>query len=139
MTDTESIVLEALHAAAANGEPCPTNVELANIIGCKSISTAAKAVQSLEVRGRIIVQRFVHARVVTIVGAGVATATTPDGMKYFRTIGPRHEPRIDPTRQAIRRDACSFCGVRAEIGCNCRPRAQGLTVLRGRLPQEIPA
>lgn len=139
---SESTVLAILQAAAIAGDICPTNAELCNLLGCKSVSTPARLIDNLEKSGRIIVQRFINSRVVTIVGTEYATAFTGGSIAHGRNarpIGANNEPRIDAEMQSIRRDPCSFCGVNPVVGCACKPRSQALTVLRGRPPQEIAA
>lgn len=143
MNPTEKIIFAAIKAAAREGRVCPTNVELGMLLDCKSIGTPSKAIQTLERDGHIIVQRFNSARLVTFPGAdGLSTAdpflTTRAASKRIDHVGRGRAARDDFT--AARPDACSFCGMRPDIAaCSCKPRATGITVLRGRLPQGMAA
>lgn len=143
MSPTEKTVLVAIKAAAREGRVCPTNGELGKLLDCKSIGTPSKAIQMLEAGGHIIVQRFNNARIVTFPGAdGLSTAdpflATRAGLNAINHVGRGRAVRDDFV--AARPDACSFCGTRPDVGtCSCKPRAQGITVLRGRVPQGIAA
>lgn len=143
MTPTEKTVFTAIKAAAREGRVCPTNVELGKLLDCKSIGTPSKAMQMLEAAELIIVQRFNNARIVTFPGAdGLSTAdpflSTRAGLRQIEHVGRGRAAREDFT--AARPDACSFCGMRPDVAaCGCKPRSQGITVLRGRLPREIAA
>ena len=72
--DEQTICFRMLEWAARNGEPCPTNAQIAFMIGKRSMSTAAAYVNQLETAGLIAVERGSCARVVTIVASGKKTA-----------------------------------------------------------------
>lgn len=146
MTPVEHTVLRLLKKAAAEGRICPTNSELAAAAGIKSLSGPARAMQLLEADGHIIVQRFTASRIVTIVGTGLATADPFDTLNQRRTTHLRlgrpagaHGDAVSPATRA-RPDACPCCGTRPDVArCDCKPRTTGITVLRGRIPQELAA
>lgn len=143
MSPTEKTIFAAIKAAAREGRVCPTNVELGMLLDCRSIGTPSKAIQNLERDGHIIVQRFNSARLVTFPGAdGLSTAdpflSTRAGSKAIAHVGRGRAARDDFT--AARPDACSFCGMRPDVAsCTCKPRATGITVLRGKLPRDLAA
>lgn len=146
MTPTEKTIFAAIKAAAREGRECPSNTELGMLLDCRSFGTPSKAIQTLERDGHIIVQRYSNARIVTFPGAdGLSTAdpfatarATHAGNSRAAHVGRGRAARDNFT--AARPDACSFCGMRPDIAaCTCKPRATGITVLRGRMPQEIAA
>lgn len=148
MSPTEKTIFAAIKAAAREGRVCPTNVELGMLLDCRSIGTPSKAIQNLERDGHIIVQRFNSARLVTFPGAdGLSTAdpflSTRAGSKRIDHVGGGRTGGTRALRDdftAARPDACSFCGMRPDVAaCSCKPRATGITVLRGKLPRDLAA
>ncbi len=140
MTGVDRIVYDAVKAAAREGRVCPTNAQLFALLDCKSPGTPSAAISRLEAQGLIIVQRFNSARIVTFPGPQGLTTADPfatikrDGRDIAhvgRGPAPRHVATARP-------DPCSFCGIRPDVArCTCRPRATGITVLRGRLPATL--
>ena len=148
MTPTEKTVYAAIKAAAHEGRICPSNVELGMLLDCRSKGTPSAAIAALERDGHIIVQRFNSARLVTFPGAdGLSTAdpflSTRAGSKRIAHVGGGRTGGMRALRDdftAARPDACSFCGMRPDIAaCGCKPRATGITVLRGKLPRDLAA
>jgi len=83
-----SDALESLYgwlcACAAAGEACPTNAEIADRFGRKSVSSAARLVSILEKQGRITVTRTNVARTVTITATGARTAEMESAGRHGR-------------------------------------------------------
>lgn len=67
-------MLQILAGAAALGERCPTNNEIAAALNLSSVSGPVKIVHNLEADGLIKVDRFAAGRIVTIVATGQSTA-----------------------------------------------------------------
>lgn len=122
-----SAALEAIEQAAENNLPCPTNEELALVLGGRA-NTACEALQRLESQGVITVERFTRYRIVTICETGKQTAapTGPfmpsTGIAEHRLIAERRLALIaerDRLADQLRthRDPCPMCGVRADYGC----------------------
>lgn len=118
MTPKEQIVLDALTAAAAAGEPCPTNAELSRMIGAQSDAAASGYVRSLEQRGLIAVGRFARARRVTIVATQQSTAWPNNTAPHWRA-GPqvggdpwRRESTAAPALSAQPQHWCAQCDRR---------------------------
>lgn len=74
LTNSELIVFAAIKAAARNGEPCPSNMDLAALLDCSSIATPCRALKGLEAKGFVTVERYQHSRQVFIGGTDLATA-----------------------------------------------------------------
>lgn len=68
--------LRILEAAANNGTECPSNADLADMLGYAAPNKASGVVSLLEAMGFIKVQRGRRNRVVTIVKTGARTAGT---------------------------------------------------------------
>ncbi len=58
-------VVEMIAAAAAAGEPCPSNAAICGRLGYASVSTAARMLQMAESHGLVTVERGLSARVVS--------------------------------------------------------------------------
>lgn len=145
MTPTEKTIFTAIKAAARDGRICPSNGELGMLLDTRSRGTPSKAIQTLEADGHIIVQRYSNARIVTFPGAdGLSTADPFLGDRHANA-GTRRIAHVGRGQGARAElgvgygSPCSFCGANPAIGCDCKPRVQRLTVLRGRIPQEIAA
>lgn len=143
-------LLQALQLAAANEMPCPTNYEIATLVGYASIGSASMLLTDLERRGLIKVERFSTSRRVTIVASGASTfvpdtarppavawskrdrsgrqnrAGDPARCKAQRGQGAgraaaAHDPVIDMAGVTlVDRDPCPRCGVRGDIDCGHR-------------------
>ena len=74
LSNWEKTVLAEIEAAARDGEPCPTNLDLEMLIGCNSGSVVPTIVKRLEKRGFIRVKRYQRSRIVEIVESGDCTA-----------------------------------------------------------------
>lgn len=72
---TTLAVLRLLVRAAGRGDVCPTNAELARMVGLKDFKAASYRVQRLVADGKIVVEQPspIERRVVTIVATGKAT------------------------------------------------------------------
>lgn len=70
-------LLKWLDECAAAQKVCPTNPEIAERFGRKSISFAAELMHALEASGRVTVERTRTTRRVTIVDTGAATVWKP--------------------------------------------------------------
>jgi hypothetical protein len=77
LTLPEQQVYDALCEAAANGEPCPLNLDLEMITGFSSGSMGPVLVARLEAKGLIRVRRYQRFREVQIVATGQWTARSP--------------------------------------------------------------
>lgn len=69
-----SVALAAIKRAAEAGEPCPSNLQLARLIGAESMSAGANVVSFLAATGVISVERGSSNRVVTVHSIGKSTA-----------------------------------------------------------------
>jgi len=132
--------LASLEAAAAIGARCPSNADLAEIIGAASVSNGASIVSLLEQRGLITVKRFAMGRVVTIVATGHSTAPIT-GQRHWSERGVvRAQPPLratsdkppEPIRvfrgdvaasRIVDRDPCPCCGTRRDVGCSHSARS----------------
>ncbi|SDC30433.1 hypothetical protein SAMN05444678_102249 [Sphingomonas sp. YR710] len=129
----EARVLRALEWAAALAKPCPTNIELADLVGGHATARRiSQIVGDLADAGYIRLQRFSASRVVTIVATGKSTAPiagTPhwstDGGKWppGRSVAPVHRHVPPPSdidgRPRVNRDPCPRCGVRRDAVPGC--------------------
>ncbi|WP_278983233.1 winged helix-turn-helix domain-containing protein [Sphingobium yanoikuyae] len=72
---TMRAVLQVLRRAAKRGEPCPTNAEIARIVGLKDAAAASYRVRRLVKGGAIVVEEPspLERRVVTIAATGAQT------------------------------------------------------------------
>ena len=152
MSPEERKILEIVTDAANAGEPCPTNTELADRLGFKSHSGPLGALQRLQKRGLITLERFQVERRVTINATGKRTKVY-NTQPHWRDI-PDFEraenfpplPRMRPERgrprnvvsladeaarlPRVSRDPCfHHCGARGDVGCG-RPTAGVVTFLR---------
>lgn len=129
--ERERIVFAALEQAANNNLPCPSNADLAELIGAVSNTGGVNAVAALERKGLIQVQRFAIARVVTIVATGKKTLYSGSNNPHWRLPGHLPPARPDSRKRRekpvvavtevlppiVNRDPCPRCGIRADIGC----------------------
>lgn len=140
MTPTEKTVFTAIKAAAREGRVCPSNVDLGMLLDCRSKGTPSKAMQTLEADGHIIVQRYSNARIVTFPGADGLSTADPFLAVRSPNAGKLRVEHVGRGRAARAElgvgigSPCSFCGANPAIGCDCQPRVQRLTILRGRMP-----
>ena len=112
-------LLAMLTRYAEEGREAPTNHEMAEYLGIEHSTTASKALQRLEVRGDVTVQRFKDFRIVTITATGKSTAAADDQ--------PQGDaagllPKLKPV--SLDREPCRLCGVRGDIGCRHSRTAQ---------------
>lgn len=119
----DKMIYEAIREAAANGEACPTNLDLAARLGYVSGGNIARRIKILEEAGLIKVERYLHHRIVTVIETGQSTAQ-PD---WVRTPGkpvargggrPRSLPINDHGAQAKRQQQ-----LRKDVGLPVRPLA----------------
>jgi hypothetical protein len=129
----DDLVYAALVRAANANERCPTNPDIAHMMGAQSVSSAARAISRLEQRGLIEVRRFSCGRDVRIKETGKSTAPYPGTRNsHWRITGSkvgvaaarpyvRQEERPTPPEpvqlRIVDRDPCPRCGTRADYGC----------------------
>lgn len=82
-TLTEQRLYDALVPIAAAGLPCPSNEELAELLGV-SISAPPGVLTRLEHKGLIQVERYQRSRVVTIVATGARTQQPASTAVHWR-------------------------------------------------------
>ena len=87
---------EWLRAVAESGDRCPTNDVIADRFGFASSSTSADLLRDMEQRGIISVERFQHARVVTVVADGVSTARPANAKAHWRDAAREPAPVAAP-------------------------------------------
>ncbi len=102
LSSTEASILSALTDAAARGLRCPTNEDLADMLGLRAVSSPVWLMQRLEARGAIRVERFQRERRVTIVATGQATAAVRNPAPHWRD-RPRDVPAPSPSQLRERR------------------------------------
>lgn len=73
-----------LSQCARDGEPCPSNMEIAARLGLGSSSHAVLLVQKLELQGLIRVHRFQCSRLVEIVATGARTREPKNPKPHWR-------------------------------------------------------
>lgn len=83
----ESRVLAEVTAAADAGRPCPTNSELADLIG-GSVSGPVRVLDRLAARALIRIERFAAGRRVTIVATGRSTTFDGSTAPHWRENAP---------------------------------------------------
>lgn len=151
LSETDRTVLEMVTLAADAGLPCPTNNEMSCRLGFKSVSGPINALERLQRRGLIVVERFHMERRVTIVATGNKTKVFND-KPHWRDV-PEHQTaekfppmpkkrdyrgrplKFVPTAEEllnmprVSRDPCFHCGARGDAGCGCAS-AHGITILR---------
>lgn len=120
-------LLKLLTRCAEAGQPAPSNVVLAERLGLARPNSACLAIQRLEARGLIKVERFGMSRIVTIVETGKSTAGERKLPHWTRRDGTapvqaQHQAKaadapVQPQPVRVNRDPCPFCEVRADIGC----------------------
>ena len=138
LDNAHQIVLRMIERAAASGDKCPTNADIAEAIQSASVGTSARIVGQLEKRGLIEVKRFGASRIVTVVATGAITAGLPgkqhwsargkkpqrpkSDRKYVDPLKPDDTPQVDPVR--TERTVCFYCGTNSSVGCrHIRPEA----------------
>lgn len=84
MTPREQRLLEILITAAGNGDICPSNDQICELMGMQSIGSPPTVMNKLVRRGLIRVERFGNSRIVTIVATGKSTAGER-GAPHFST------------------------------------------------------
>ena len=99
----ERALLKILTEAAAKGEPCPTNPELAEMLDLDSIASPVRLMQSMERQGLIAVERSKHARRVTIVASGRQTAPPSSPTPHWRDRHAGTGPAARAAREEVRR------------------------------------
>lgn len=124
--ELQETVFRAIERAAQAGAPCPTNAELAVLLGLKSTGSASAFVFALEAGGRIAVERFGSARQVTILATGQATFYDPARrtMKAVRIKQPALPgPKKPPGLPLVPRDGQSRAEqIRAECAAEASRR-----------------
>ena len=109
MQPSDEAVYGMLKEAANRRAPCPSNLDIIEMIGWKSISSASACLQRLEREGLIMVRRFSKSRIVAITESGVETSPFPHGREV------KHERPIKAPPAQPPRDPCPKCGVRSDL------------------------
>lgn len=137
----DDVIYNALVEAARRGRRCPTNGELAHLIGAQSASTSVTVLARLSRAGKVIVYSGNNQRVVDIPAFGIGTVGLMPGTHWRERRGQplttharpsREEPTPEPIERdvaakkltaleieerVVSRDPCPKCGVRGDIGC----------------------
>lgn len=98
--EREQALMALITEAARNGMPSPTNAMICGALGYKSVGSACEAVQSLERKGLIEVERGDNSRIIRL--------------RSNRTAASSNRPSAVV---AVERAPCFWCGVRNDIGC----------------------
>jgi SOS-response transcriptional repressor LexA len=98
------IMLDWFRHCAEQGERCPTNDDICERLGFNSPASATRLVADLEADGLIRVERFHHARVVTIVATGEKTAPVVSKPKKPATVQAARPPAIPAAIVAAARE-----------------------------------
>jgi len=132
LTFHEKAVLKLVTHAAEMGEPCPSNLVIADVTGSTSGSAL---VASLERKGLIRVERGNSKRVVTILATGRRTAgqirkphwrDRPETRTKARKVRPKVALAQEPAPESlprVDRDTCFWCGARGDA-CRCGRRSR---------------
>jgi hypothetical protein len=135
-------LLGRLRLAAAAGEACPRNDDIAELLRLASTAQIPGMLDELAARGLIWIERGGNARVVGIVATGQRTSGTiakprttwrvaaPPGSPPSRVRDERDEPRLSAREIAARRverGTCPRCGARLDAGCGHRSAPFGLS------------
>jgi SOS-response transcriptional repressor LexA len=122
-------VMAMISRAAENGRAAPTNGEIADAIGAKSVSAGVNIVSLLETMGMIRVERYGAGRLITVTATGKATRYEGTRRQHWRERGikpappkariaaPPPEPQPVECLTRVDRGPCPRCGVRADFGC----------------------
>lgn len=129
-------VYREICAAADANKPCPSNPEIAGMLGKDSVSAGVSCLARLAERGLITVRRYQITREVTVVATGRSTYVhpsqavahwrdRPDGQTTIRPactpvaqrLHHEREPEVDDADR-VNRDPCPRCGIRADVGCH---------------------
>lgn len=151
LSDTDRTVLEIVTKAAEEGRPCPTNNEMSCRLGFKSLSGPINALERLQRRGLVTVERFHTERRVTITATGKATKVFNDKPHWRDNPDHQTEEKFPPLPRGrayrgrplkfvptadellnmprVSRDPCFHCGARGDAGCDCAPAGQ-ITILK---------
>lgn len=122
--------LKLITACAEEGRVAPSNAELAELLEYDRVHSSTNILKALEKRGAITVMRFNASRIITVTSTGKSTGGAPGTIHWTRTDGspradvqPQREAapvvRSEPEPVRINRDPCTFCGIRADVGCGC--------------------
>lgn len=114
-TEAERIVLQALIKAANSHAPCPSNNELAELLGASSTATPVGILRRLQARGIIRVERFSTSRQVTIVASGRRTKIAGVKAPHWRD-RPEHAAKLATVGNLGPRLAELIRGAAAERG-----------------------
>lgn len=113
---SERIVFEAIKAAARQGRPCPSNIDLTVMLDCSSLATPCKAVKGLEAKGYISVERYQHARTVAICGTSLSTAEPKHRTKHWRNRRRFTRAELEDHIADRMSEEVSFAAIAREIG-----------------------
>lgn len=116
MTPLQRRLYDFLCAKADAGAPCPTNAEVAAILGGDD-RDGSYMISALERAGKIVVHRQTTGRRIRIVGTGKATAWRLGHVDCVER--PLEHGFRGPVPEELRvdRDPCPRCNVRRDIGC----------------------
>ncbi|MEG3086155.1 hypothetical protein [Sphingomonas sp. PB4P5] len=116
MSPSDQLIFDTITDAANNGKPCPTNIELAAIVGFLSGQSAGDVLRRLEKAGLITVSRIQNGRMVKILATGqqIRSKTYEEAERKHVVRRPIAVEYLPPVTY---RDPCPRCGVRADHGC----------------------
>lgn len=118
-----------LQEAGHKGLPCPTNAEIAEQLGVRSIGTTSNYVSDLEKRGLIEVERTSRTREILVVASGkrLRSAQKPPRVRApinsngLSKVQPRRLSQDDIANRVVDNRVCFHCEVRAvhhdKFGC----------------------
>lgn len=132
MNRIQKTLYEWLEDCAERNFPCPRNQEIQDHFGFGSAVSASHLIAELEEMGLIAVARGPNTRNVTIIATGKQTALRWDvANKPKITEAERKKLQVPTPRRftAIDRTPCPRCGVRADIGCQHKPKAESWEVV----------
>jgi hypothetical protein len=114
-------VFAMIEAAANTGKPCPSNEDIAFALDFSSGSSGARILGHLERAGLIRVDRILRSvRVATILATGKKTLRpTAGSIRDLVLDGRVHAVPEADSMPRVHRDPCTYCGTRADHGCNC--------------------
>lgn len=121
--DPEAVALAAITRAASAGLPCPSNGELADLVGAGSVATGTRLLSLLERRGLIRVTRFASGREVTVLASGQSTARVAGSRRpHFSYQGARDAARTSPAKSRTVKAATPYSKSAAAL--DAAPRAR---------------
>lgn len=138
----EAAVLAAVTQCADSGWACPSDSQLAAMLGGISRPGARYVLLRLEARGLVSLSHVGRLRIVTIVETGKKTAL-PSGADGYRAVAAEHQAQRQSASRAavftqpqpvrVDREPCPLCAVRADVGCRHSRAPRRFTFVPARL------